>query len=224
MTLRDPVIGASADVARRYDRIARFYDAFESPMDLLGGRRRRARTVGAATGRTLEVGIGTGRNLDLYRPDVEVTGIDISPAMLARARHRAARRDRQVQLGVADVERLPYPDASFDTVCATCVFCSVPDPVAGFAEIARVVDPGGQVLLLEHVRPRNRLLGWLADRLSPIVQRAIGPAINRRTEDNIRSGGLHLVEVRRRGVWREIVARPASRPEPAQSGGHETLR
>lgn len=225
MTTRDPAIGATADVARRYDRIARFYDAFESPMDLLGGRRRRARTVGAATtGRTLEVGIGTGRNLDLYRPDVDVTGIDISAAMLARARRRAARRDRPVRLEVADVERLPYPDASFDSVCATCVFCSVADPVAGFAEIARVVDPGGQVLLLEHVRPRHPLLGWLADRLSPIVQRTIGPAINRRTEDNIRAGGLHLVEVRRRGVWREIVARPASRAESVPAGRKEARR
>lgn len=222
MTMRDPAIGAATDVARRYDRIARFYDAFESPMDLLGGRRRRARIAGAATGRTLEVGIGTGRNLDLYRPDLDVTGIDISPAMLSGARRRAARRDRPVRLEVADVERLPYPDASFDTVCATCVFCSVADPVAGFAEIARVVDPGGQVLLLEHVRPRSPLLGWLADRLSPIVQRTIGPAINRRTEDNIRAGGLQVVEVRRRGVWREIVARPASRAEPVPAGRQET--
>ncbi|MBK5223951.1 MAG: methyltransferase domain-containing protein [Acidimicrobiia bacterium] len=222
--MNDPAVAASAAVARRYDRIASFYDAFESPMDLLGGRRRRARTVEAATGRTLEVGIGTGRNLDLYRPGVDVTGIDISQAMLARARRRAERQGRSVRLEVADVERLPYPDASFDTVCATCVFCSVADPVAGFAEVARVVDPGGQVRLLEHVRPRNPLLGWVADRLSPLVQRTIGPAINRRTEDNARAAGLDLVEVQRRGVWREIVARPATRPQHTPSGRRETTR
>jgi ubiquinone/menaquinone biosynthesis C-methylase UbiE len=195
-------------VAHRYDRIARFYDAFEAPMDLLGGRRRRARCVAAATGRTLEVGIGTGRNIDLYPIDVEVTGIDISAAMLARAEKRAGSLHRAVRLERADVERLPYPDSSFDTVCATCVFCSVADPVAGLREVARVMRPDGQVRLLEHVRPRNRLLGWLADRLSPFTQRVIGPAINRRTEDNVRAAGLELVEVRRHGVWREILARP----------------
>lgn len=140
---------------------------------------------------------------------MDLTGIDIAPAMLARAQRRVERQGRPVRLEVADVEHFPYPDASFDTVCATCVFCSVPDPIAGLAEVARVVDPGGQVRLLEHVRPRNPVLGWLADRLSPLIQRTIGPAINRRTEDNIRAAGLELVEVRRRGVWREIVARPA---------------
>jgi ubiquinone/menaquinone biosynthesis C-methylase UbiE len=195
-------------VAHRYDRIARFYDAFEAPMDLLGGRRRRARCVAAATGRTLEVGIGTGRNIDLYPTDVEVTGIDISAAMLARAEKRADGLHLAVRLERADVERLPYPDSSFDTVCATCVFCSVPDPVAGLREVARVTRPDGQVRLLEHVRPRNRLLGWLADRLSPFTQRLIGPAINRRTEDNVRAAGLELVDVQRHGVWREILARP----------------
>jgi ubiquinone/menaquinone biosynthesis C-methylase UbiE len=200
----------STAVARRYDRIARFYDALEAPMDLLGGRRRRARTVGAATGQTLEVGVGTGRNLDLYPPDVELTGIDISPAMLDRARRRAQRSGRSAQLDVADVEHLPYPAASFDTVVATCVFCSVPDPVTGLREVARVARPDGQVRLLEHVRPRNRLLGWLADRLSPLVQRLVGVAVNRRTEDNIRAAGLELVDVNRHGVWREIHARPGS--------------
>lgn len=200
---------ATAEVARRYDRFAYVYDAVEAPMDLLGGRRRRGRTVGAAHGATLEVGIGTGRNLDHSPRDVELTGIDISTRMLARARRRADQCDRPVRLEVADVERLPFPDASFDTVCATCVFCSVANPVAGLREVARVVRPDGQVRLLEHVRPRTRLLGWLADRLSPLTQRLVGPALNRQTEDNARASGLDLVEVRRHGIWREIWARPA---------------
>ncbi len=205
----------SADVSRRYDRIARFYDAFEAPMDLLGGRRRRTRCVAGATGRTLEVGVGTGRNIGLYDADVELVVIDISPQMLARAERRAERLERPVRLDVADVEQLPFPDASFDSVCATCVFCSVPHPIAGFREVARVVRPDGHVRLLEHVRPRTRLLGWLADKLTPLTQRLIGPAINRRTEDNVRAAGLEIVDLRRQGVWREIVARPRA---PEESG------
>ena len=203
-----------SEVGRRYDRIARFYDAFEAPMYLLGGHRRRARTITGASGRTLEVGIGTGRNIDLYPPEVGLTGIDIAPRMLAGAERRAQRVGRPVGLEVADVEDLPFPDARFDTVTATCVFCSVPDPVAGLREVARVTRPGGQVLLLEHVRPRNSVLGWLFDRLSPLVQRLVGPAINRRTETNVQAAGLDIIDVGRQGIWREIRARPAT-GEPA---------
>jgi len=208
----------ASDVSRRYDRIARFYDTFEAPMDRLGGLRRRVRTVNGASGRTLEVGIGTGRNIDLYPPDVELTGIDIAPKMLRRAARRARQLGRPVRLEIADVEDLPFADASFDTVTATCVFCSVPDPIAGLREVARVTRANGRVLLLEHVRPRNPLLGWVFDRLSPLTQRLVGPAINRRTEANVRAAGLDIVDVMGRGVWREIWARPSiSEPSAASS-------
>ncbi len=212
-----------SEVSRRYDRIARFYDAFEAPMDLLGGRRRRVRTIHGASGRTLEVGIGTGRNIDLYPPEVELTGIDIAPKMLARAERRADKLRRPVHLEVADVEDLPFPDASFDTVTATCVFCSVPYPVAGLREVARVTRLDGQVLLLEHVRPRNPVLGWLFDRLSPLVQRLVGPAINRRTETNVAAAGLDIIAVGRQGVWRQIQARPAADTPSAQNPDGPTL-
>ncbi len=68
------------------------------------------------------------------------------------------------------------------------------------------------MLLLEHVRPRNRLLGWLADQATPIVRRLIGPEINRRTEDNIAAAGLDIVDIRRWGVWREVIAVPEGTP------------
>ena len=87
--------------------------------------------------------------------------------MLERARRRASCLGRDVTLEVADIQRLPYPDASFDTVTATCVFCSVADPVRSLREAARVVRLTGQVLLYEHVRPHNPALGTLTDLLSP---------------------------------------------------------
>lgn len=198
-----------AAVTASYDRMARFYDLYDKPMDLLGVRRRRKRLLGHAKGKTLEVGVGTGRNLDFYPDGVELAGIDVSANMLARARRVAERLDRPIALELADVQNLPYRDGSFDTVTATCVFCSVADPVAGLREVARVVRPDGQVLLLEHVRPRNPLLGWLADRIAPMIARLMGPEINRRTEDNVAAAGLHIVEIRRWGIWREIHARPA---------------
>ncbi len=195
-------------VTAAYDRMSPFYDLYDAPMEVMGGRRRRKRVIGGARGRTLEIGVGTGRNLALYPPGVEVTGIDVSEGMLDRARRRAREGDLQVDLRQADVQALPFEDDSFDTVTATCVFCSVADPVAGLREVARVVAPEGRVLLLEHVRPRNRVLGWIFDRLTPLVSRVFGPEINRRTEENVEAAGLEIVDVRRSGIWREITARP----------------
>jgi ubiquinone/menaquinone biosynthesis C-methylase UbiE len=199
---------AANRVARVYDRFARFYDLFEAPMDRMGGRVRRRRVLGQATGRVLEVGIGTGLNLEHYPADIELTGIDISERMLERARQRAERQGRPVQLELADVEAMPYPYATFDTVTATCVFCSVADPVQGLREVRRVVKPEGRVLLLEHVRPRNLVLGALFDLLTPLTRRLFGPEINRRTEENVRAAGLEITSIRREGIWREIHARP----------------
>jgi len=194
--------------ARIYDRVAPIYDLYSGPMEWMGGTRRRRRLLGQVDGTVLEVGVGTGLNLEHYPPGVHVTGIDISPRMLARARRRAADADADVVLDVADVEDLPYDNDRFDTATATCVFCSVADPVRGLRELARVTKPHGRVLLLEHVRPRNRLLGVLADLISPLTRRLFGPEVNRRTERNVETAGLEVVSVRREGVWREVEARP----------------
>jgi ubiquinone/menaquinone biosynthesis C-methylase UbiE len=195
-------------VARVYDRIAGVYDLEQAPMDLLGGKRRRQRVIRQAVGNTLEVGIGTGINCELYAPEVTLTAIDISKEMLTRAERRARRTKRNTMLGLADAEGLPFRDRAFDSVTATCVFCSVTDPVAGLREVARVCKTDGRVLLLEHVRPRNRVLGWCFDRLSPLTRRLFGPEINRRTEDNIAAAGLTIRDIRRSGIWREITAYP----------------
>jgi ubiquinone/menaquinone biosynthesis C-methylase UbiE len=195
--------------ARVYDRIARIYDLIEAPMNWMGGTARRERVLSGAGGKVLEVGIGTGLNLEHYPAGVDLVGIDISEGMLARARRRAERLDTPVSLERADVEALPFADATFDTVAATCVFCSVADPVRGLREVRRVVKPDGRVLLLEHVRPEHRLLGRVFDLLAPITRRLLGPEINRRTEENVREAGLAIASVRRDGIWREIDARPA---------------
>lgn len=199
-------------MARVYDRIAPIYDLFEAPMEWAGGRARRERVVAAAHGNVLEIGVGTGRNLELYPDDARVTAIDISERMLKKARQRAARLEREPELRLADVESLPFPTGRFDTVTATCVFCSVENPVEGLKEVRRVVKPGGEVRLLEHVRPRNPILGTLFDWMSPLTRRLMGPEINRRTEANVRAAGLEIRDVRCDGIWREIVARPGFEP------------
>jgi ubiquinone/menaquinone biosynthesis C-methylase UbiE len=230
-----PRIGTERDseqaaTTRRYDRNAFLYDLYDQPMDLLGGvRRRRRRMLAHARGRVLEVGVGTGRNLDLYPVGIELTAIDVSDRMLTRAQRRARRLGMPpIVFEQADIGWLPYLDATFDTIVATCVFCSVADPIAGLAELVRVVRHDGEVLLVEHVRPRSRILGRLADRLNPVIVRLIGANINRHTEDNVFAAGLEVLDVRRGGVWREIragspIGGTAYEPAPTPQN-KETLR
>lgn len=179
-------------------------------MEAMGGRARRRRVIERAQGRTLEVGVGTGRNFPLYPEAVQLIGVDISRRMLARARRRGETLGRTVRLVRASAEALPFRDGTFVTVTATCVFCSVEDPVRGLREVRRVVSPEGKVLLLEHVRPTNTVLGRLFDWLSPLTRRILGPEINRRTEETVAAAGLVISQVRRDGIWRELVAQSPS--------------
>ncbi len=205
------------EVTRRYDRMAWLYDIYDAPMEWLGTRRRRGRLLANAEGRVLEVGVGTGKNLSHYPDAIDLTGIDISEAMLARARRRAGRLGKTADFEVADIHSLPFPTATFDTAVATCVFCSVADPVLGLSELARVTKADGRILLLEHVRPRNRLFGWLADAATVLTRRIFGFRANRRTEANVAAAGLQVVDIRREGVWREMVTTPASGSEGART-------
>lgn len=194
--------------------MARWYDAMQAPMDWLGGRRRRHRVVQQARGRVLEVGIGTGLNIDFYRSGVQLFGLDPSRRMLERAASRLPKEGCEPAFVQGDVERLPFPDDSFDTVVATCVFCSVNKSIRGLREVLRVLRPTGRVLLVEHVRPRNPILGKIADIVSPITRRLMGPEVNRRTEENVVASGLALLDVRREGVWREMIAGRTPDPSP----------
>lgn len=181
----------TASIRRKYNRNALLYDA----MDRMIRDIWRERVIGQARGRVLEIGVGTGKNLPYYDPAVttELVGIDFSPGMLSRARHKECRVP--ATLLEMDAQRMELPDAAFDTVLSTCVFCTVPDPVLGLKEARRVCKPGGQVLLLEHVRIDRPLIGTLMDLLDPLTVAVVGTHINRRTVANARLAGLTIERV-----------------------------
>jgi len=173
-----------------HERIAPLYDV----MELFAERRYanwRSRLWSLVRGpKVLEVGVGTGKNMPYYPAGMDVTGLDLTPGMLARAREQATRLNLEIDLRLGDVQALDFPDNAFDDAVATFVFCSVPDPALGLSELARVVKPGGQVLLLEHVRSAWPVIGALMDMMNPVFVRLIGANVNRRTIENVRRSRL----------------------------------
>ena len=133
--------------------------------------------------------------MPFYPPGASITAVDISRRMLTQAGRRAIRSRCAVDLRLMDAQRLDLPRAAFDTVFATFVFCSVPDPVRGLREARRVCRPDGRLLLLEHMRPGRLLPGMLFDWLNPLTVRLTGAHINRRTLANIEAAGWRLLSV-----------------------------
>ncbi|WP_236826469.1 MULTISPECIES: class I SAM-dependent methyltransferase [unclassified Blastococcus] len=180
-----------------YERQAAHYDAVITVAEWLlfrGGRSWACRQV---RGRVLEVGVGTGRNLPLFPPEVELTGIDLSPAMLARAEARAAQLARPADLCLGDAQRLPFPDSSFDSVIATLTLCSIPDDRAAVAEMARVLRPGGRLVLLDHVASPLPAIRRVQRLLEPAFLRLAADHLLREPEVAVRAAGLEIEHLRR---------------------------
>jgi len=207
MTTRDKATEAAK---RRYDRIAPIYDLMEGLVERSRYSQWRNLLWAEVDGKNiLEVGVGTGKNFPYYPPGAKIVAIDFSWKMLARAKKKAAKEKVQVDLQQMDVQNLEFADNTFDTVVASFVFCSVPDPILGLKEIERVVKPEGEVLLLEHVLSAKRVIAWLMNLVNPAVVRLMGPNINRQTVDNVSRSGLiikHVTDLAA-GIFKLIEAR-----------------
>lgn len=164
-------------------------------------------------GNILEVGVGTGANFPFYPENIDsFLGIDFSKGMLKFAKDKALQRkfNFQLDLAEADIQVLPFPDNSFDSIVSTCVFCSVPDPVKGLKELKRVCKPTGRIYMLEHMKSENKWAGLAMDLLNPLTVRLWGANINRETLKNITLAGLKIEtnELLMGTVIRKIVLSP----------------
>jgi ubiquinone/menaquinone biosynthesis C-methylase UbiE len=195
----------------KWDRASRTYDW------MTWGDERRfaaAKTLLFRTlnGRCLLVAAGTGHDFRYFPPGLTITAIDISAEMIERARPRASAYPGALDLRVMDVQALEFPDRSFDTVATACTFCSVPDPVRGLRELYRCLEPGGALLMFEHVRSRFGPIALLQDLVTPITRR-MGPDMNRDTVANVLRAGFELR--REQNIYVDVVkAIEARRPIP----------
>lgn len=187
----------TAKQRRVWDKSAPSYDkqiAFFEKIWFGGGREW---VCSRATGDVLEVAIGTGRNLPFYPHGVRITGLELSPAMLGLARQRAADLGIDAELVEGDAEALPFADNHFDTVVCALSLCSIPNSGRAVREMARVLKPGGRLLLLDHIGsswPPIHAAQWLLERLTI---RGAGEHFTRRQLPQVEVAGLQIVETQR---------------------------
>ena len=183
---------------RTYARIARFYDFLDGPFERKRYQAMRPVLFEELSGRLLDAGVGTGRNIEYYPDGSEVTGIDLSPAMLERARRRRDEAGRAAELLEMDARKTTFPDDHFDAVVATFLFCVLDyeDQLPALKELGRVCKPGGEIRLLEYgysQDPRQRFVMRL---WAPWVHWAYGARFDRDTERYVDEAGLTLADKR----------------------------
>jgi ubiquinone/menaquinone biosynthesis C-methylase UbiE len=196
---------AAGALGKAYDAtwgraFARFYDRALKATEENGLGAMRASLLGDARGRVVEIGAGTGVNLELYGTQVEdLTLVEPDVHMGARLRERLESREDDglpTRLLAAPAEAIPVADDTFDTAVATLVLCTIPDPVAAIAELARVLKPGGRLLFIEHVRSDDADRARWQDRLEmPWRFIADGCYCNRDTEANLRASAFTIETV-----------------------------
>ncbi len=169
---------------------AALYDFFMRGLDMLLAKKWRrelwSRVEGPAV---LEAGAGTGLNIPFYKPEFEVTLLDSNRSYLDLARERACANQLEVKLVIGDIQNMAFSAGSFDTAATTFLFCQLDSPVQGLQELYRVLRPGGQLLLLEHVRTSG-LFGHLVAAMAHPLYRLTGSRMAREMESYVKKIGF----------------------------------
>lgn len=187
-----------------YDRQISFFERV-----LFGGGREWV--CSQASGDVLEIAIGTARNLRHYSDDVRLTGIELSPQMLAVAHERQRGLGREADLQLGDAQALEFENESFDTVTCTLALCTIPAPRQAVREVHRVLRPGGRFLCMEHVRSPSAPVRAVQRLLDPLAVRFEADHLVREPLEYLEAEGFEL-ELVVRSKW-GIVERVSARKQ-----------
>jgi ubiquinone/menaquinone biosynthesis C-methylase UbiE len=175
---------------------ANWYDFFMNPLEKKKFKRIRKELLSNARGKVLELGSGTGINFPYYEKVEAVTAIEPSQHMIERSQAKRKQAVVPIEIVQASAEELPFAANTFDTVVATLVFCTIPNPEKAILEMKRVCKSGGKVLLFEHVKMENRFLSTLQDWLTPVWKKICdGCCLNRNTIDLLKAHDISVLKV-----------------------------
>ncbi|NQU58493.1 MAG: class I SAM-dependent methyltransferase [Rhodospirillales bacterium] len=177
------------------------WDAAAASFDLLGGfgpekrwKADKQRFFSTMDGKILFLAVGTGLDIQCFPSGKDITGIDISPKMLAKAMPRVEAYPGQMTARQMDVHDMDFPDDTFDQVFTSCTFCSVPEPLKGLSALRRVLKPGGTLKMFEHTGSTCFPFSTMLNVVNPLF-RNLGPELNRDTVANVRAAGFEVQKV-----------------------------
>jgi ubiquinone/menaquinone biosynthesis C-methylase UbiE len=190
---------------QRYDRLAPFYDLLDLPFEYRRYRAIRPQLFEGISGTILDAGVGTGRNMPFYPEGCHVTGIDFSPAMIARAIKRRGKLGKDIELLEMNVLATTFPDQYFDAIVATFLFCVLDEDqqLPALLELSRICKPTGVIRFLEYTYAKDAFRRLVMRLWAPWVRWIYGAAFDRQTERYIPKAGLELLEMR--FVYRDTI-------------------
>ncbi|TRY17866.1 class I SAM-dependent methyltransferase [Tessaracoccus rhinocerotis] len=196
---------------QRWNEAAGTFDKMIAPMERRWLAAGRDWVCSRVQGEVLELAVGTGLNFPHYPRGTRLTGIEWAPEMLRKARTRAEETGLEVRLQVADATELPFEDDSFDTVVCTLSLCCISDHDRALAEAARVLRPGGRLLLLDHVASTVPPLRWLQRLVERFTIPREGEHFTRRPAERLAAHGFDVVDSERQlfGILERVHATAA---------------
>ena len=190
---------------RPYTVVPRFYDLLDLPFEYRRYRPLRRILFEDTDGEILDAGVGTGRNMPFYPSGATVTGIDLSPGMLARAEERKEALGVAADLHQMDVTGTELADARFDYIIATFLFCVLDDDdqLPALRELKRICKPDGEIRILEYEYSKSPWTRFVMHLWAPWVRVMYGATFDRHTKRHVADAGLELIE--ERFVFKDII-------------------